>query len=283
MTSWLQVPRKTKSEDGPRVRNYFLRLEDGEFAGYFTALFNANMFSLLNTRELYVYDNANPISTTYSLLKETFEPARGVSYVSEMMRGVTVITGSSDSRYAGFLSKVPKDTLRSNAAPVLQWSQATLDSIMEIVKAQSLPAKFDVGVHIASRNRMDVIRPPTVASYVSAVEDALRGQKLKEPTVFVLASDPANFFEFQSLAPKTWKLFQVTPASSTIRGINMSSFNRQNVAVRLNAYREHLTELYCMQQCAAIIGTLSNDIGKFLYLTATTPTTFKSLDIQTYS
>jgi hypothetical protein len=189
MTSWLQVPRKTKSEDGPRVRNYFLRLEDGEFAGYFTALFNASMFSLLNNRELYVYDNANPISTTYSLLKETFEPARGIRYVSEMMPGVTVITGSSDSRYAGFLAQIPKDTLRSNAAPVLQWSSTTVDSIMEIVKAQRLPANFDVGVHIASRNRMDVIRPPTVASYVSSVEDTLRAQKVKEPTVFVVASD----------------------------------------------------------------------------------------------
>ena len=283
MTSWLHVPRKLRSEEGPRIRNYFLRLEDGEFASHFTALFNASVFSLVNSRELYVYDKANPISATYALLEDTFEPAQGIRYVSEMMSGVTVLTGNSDSRYSGFLAQVPKDTLRSNAAPVLRWSQTTLDSITAIAKAQNLPAKFDVGVHIASRNRMDVIRPPTVASYVSAVEDALRGQKLKEPAVFVLASDPANFFEFQSLAPKTWKLFQVTPASSTIRGINVSSFNRQNVAVRLNAYREHLTELYCMQQCAAIIGTLSNDIGKFLYLTATGPTTFKSLDVQKYS
>jgi hypothetical protein len=283
MTSWIHVPRKLRSEEGPRVRNYFLRLEDGEFASHFTALFNASVFSLVNNRELYVYDKANAISATYALLEDTFEPAQGIRYVSEMMSGVTVLTGNSDSRYAGFLAQIPKDTLRSNAAPVLRWSQATLDSIIAIAKAQNLPEKFDVGIHIPSRNRMDVIRPPTVASYVSAVEDMLRDKKIKEPTVFVLVSDPANFFEFQNLAPKTWKLFQITPASSTIRGSNVGSFNRQSAAVRLNAYREHLTELYCMQQCASIIGTLTNNIGKFLYLTATTPTAFKSLDIQTYS
>ena len=283
MTSWLQVPRKTKSEDGPRVRNYFLKLEDGEFAGSFTALFNASMFSLLNGRDLYVYDNANPISPTYSLLKETFEPAQGIRYVSEMMSGVTVLTGSSDPRYAGFLAQVPKNTLRSNAAPVLRWSPTMLDSIMEIMKAQSLPSTFDVGLHIRTRNRMDMIRPPSIASYVTAVEDVVRAHKLKEPTIFVLASDPADFFEFQKTAPKTWKLFQVAPASNTIRGSNVGSFNRQSMATRLNAYREHLTELYCMQQSTTIIGSLNNEVGKFLYLTATKPDTFKSLDIQTYS
>lgn len=283
MTSWLQVPRKTKSEDGPRVRNYFLRLEDGEFAGSFTALFNASMFSLINGRELYVYDNANPISPTYSLLKETFEPAPGIRYVSEMMSGVTVLTGSSDPRYAGFLAQVPKGTLRSNAAPVLRWNATMLGSITEIVKAQGLPSTFDVGLHIRSRNRMDVVRPPAITSYVTAVEDVVRAQKLKEPTVFVLASEPADFFEFQKAAPKTWKLFQVAPASNTIRGSNAGSFNRQSVATRLNAYREHLTELYCMQQSTTIIGSLASDLGKFLYLTAKTADTFKSLDVQTYS
>ena len=280
MTSWIQVPRKLRSEDGPRVRNYFLTLDDGEFAGYFISLFNAQIFSLTNTRELYVYDKANPISTTYSLLQETFEPTQGIRYVSEMMSGVTVLSGSSDSRYAGFLAQVPKDTLRTNAAPVLRWSKPMLESIAQIMEAQSLPPKFDVGVHIRSRNRVDVIRPPAVASYVAAVEGVVR---VKEPTVFVLASEPADFFEFQKVAPKTWKLFQLTPAVSTIRGVNVSSFNRQNAAVKLNAYKEHVTELYCMQKSTTIIGTLSNDIGRFLYLTATNPNTFKSLDVQAYS
>lgn len=158
-----------------------------------------------------------------------------------------------------------------------------LDSIEQIMEAQSLPPTFDVGVHIRSRNRVDIIRPPAIASYISATEDVVRAQKLKEPTVFVLASEPADFFEFQKAAPKTWKLFQITPAVSTIRGVNVTSFNRQSTAVKLNAYKEHVTELYCMQQSATIIGTLSNDIGRFLYLTAAAPNTFKSLDVQTYS
>ncbi len=283
MTSWIKVPRKTKSEDGPRIRNYFLRLENTNFAGSFTALFNAYMFSIINTRDLYVYDGTNAISSTYSFLQETFEPTESIHYVSEMMPGVTVLTGSSDPRYAGFLAQVAKSMLRSNAASVLRWNQKMLESIMEITKAQELPSKFDVGVHIRSRSRVDMIRPPTVASYVSAIEDALRTQKVKEPNIFVLVSEPAEFIEFQNLAPKYWKLFQISPASSTIQGINVNSFNRQSTAVKLNAYKEHLAELYCIQQSTNIIGTLSNDIGKFLYLTAKTPETFKSLDVQLYS
>jgi hypothetical protein len=283
MTSWIKVPRKTKSEDGPRIRNYFLRLENTNFAGSFTAFFNAYMFSIINTRNLYVYDGANAISSTYSFLQETFEPTESIHYVSEMMPGVTVLTGNSDPRYAGFLTQTPQNTLRSNATPVLRWNQKMLESIMEITKAQELPSKFDVGVHIRSRSRVDMIRPPTVASYVSAIEDALRTQKVKEQNIFVLVSDPTDFIEFQNLAPKSWKLFQISPASSTIRGINTTSFNRQSTAVKLNAYKEHIAELYCMQQSTNIIGTLSTDIGKFLYLTAKTPETFKSLDVQIYS
>ena len=284
MTSWLQVPRKIiKSEEGPRVRNYFLTLDNGEFANYFVALFNARMFSLVNDRELYVYDRANPVSVSYALLEETFQPTKGVRYASEMMSGVTVLAGSSDPRYAGFLRQVQKDTLRSNARTLFQWSPKILDSIMNTVNSQDLPTEYDVGVHIRSRTRFDVIRPPSMAIYVSAVEDAVSTQKLDKPSVFVLVSDPADFIEFRNLAPKTWKLFQVSPATSTIRGMNVASYNRQNAAVKLNAYVEHLTELYCMQQCETIVGTLSSDVGRFLYLTAKAPETFKSLDLQTYS
>ena len=283
MTSWIQVPRRLRSEDGPRVRNYFLRLEDGEFANYFVSLFNAYMFGAMNTRALYVYDKSNPVSASYALLNDTFETAEGITYVSEMMSGVTVLTGSSDPRYAGFLRQMDKNSLRSNANTILRWNSATVDSIMNIITSQNLPSSFDVGVHIRSRNRMDVIRPPTVAAYVSAVEDALRTQKVKEPSIFLLLSEPNDFSEFKNLAPKTWKLFQVLPSTTTIRGGNIGSFNRQSAAVKLNAYREHLAELFCMQQSTNIISTLANDVGRFLFLTSKTPDTFKSLDVQNYS
>jgi hypothetical protein len=241
------------------------------------------MFGAMNTRALYVYDKSNPISTSYALLQETFEPVQGINYVSEMMAGVTVLTGSSDPRYAGFLTQIPKNALQSNANSILRWNSATLNSIMNIISSQNLPSNFDVGVHIRSRNRMDVIRPPTIAAYVSAVEDALRSQKAKEPSVFVLVSEPNDFSEFKNLAPKNWKLFQVLPSTTTIRGGNIGSFNRQSTAIKLNAYREHLAELFCMQQSTTIVSTLTNDVGRFLFLTSKTPDTFKSLDVQNYS
>ena len=283
MTSWLHTARKPKSEDGPRIRNYFLSLEGGEFCSYYVAMFNAHVFGTANGRSLNVYDRSNPISVSYSLLKDAFVPTPNVTYVSEMMAGVTVLNGSSDPRYAGSLTRIPKADLRTMASTVLQWSPALLEKIQQTMTDRGLPSEFDVGVHIRSRNRFDTIRAPTTSTYVSSVEDAGRKLKKTDLTVFVLTSDPADFFEFQRAAPTTWKLFQVQPNISTIRGSNIGTFNRQNSAVKMNAYIEHVTELYCMQHCNNIVGTLSNDIGRFLYLTATDPTAFRSLDVQTYS
>ena len=104
MTSWIRVPRKLRSEDGPRVRNYLLTLEDGDFTSYYLSLFNAYAFAAANGRELNVYDRSNPVSVSYPLLKDTLEPADKVSYVTEMMSGVTVLGGQGDPRYAGPVS-----------------------------------------------------------------------------------------------------------------------------------------------------------------------------------
>lgn len=283
MTSWIRVPRKLRSEDGPRVRNYLLTLEDGDFTSYYLSLFNAYAFAAANGRELNVYDRSNPVSVSYPLLKDTLEPADKVSYVTEMMSGVTVLGGQGDPRYAGLLVQMPPEVLRNVADRVLQWTPTMMNRVNGIIAAQKLPPTFDIGVHIRSRSRFDTIRAPTTATYVAAVEDAVRIRKLKTPTVFVLVSDPADFTDFARLAPKTWTLFQVSPSTTTIRGSNVGSFNRQNSAIKLNAYVEHVTELYCMQNCTTIVSTLSSNVGKFLYLTAKSPLAFQSLDVQKYS
>ena len=283
MTSWLHVPRKSKreEEEGPRTRNYFLTLESGEFTTYFLSLFNAHVFSNINRRSLYVYDNSSPISTTYSLLKEAFEPMKDVNYVSEMMSGVTVLAGRSDARYNGALTQIATDVLRRIAAEALKWSPSILEKVRQTLAERRLPAKFDAAVHIRSRSRFDTVRAPATGAYVAAVEAAVRSKvdlsgNPVAPNIFVLASSDTDFIDFQNQAPKTWKLFQISPTVGTIRGINIGSFNRQNSAVKLNAYIEHVTELYCMQNATTTIGTLSTDIGRFLYLT--TPS-FKSLDV----
>jgi hypothetical protein len=287
MTSWLHTGRKQKSEDAPKVRDYFLNLESGDFASYYVSLFNAHVFGNINGRSLNVYDKSNPISVSYSLLKEAFEPVSTVKYVSEMMTGVTILNGQNDPRYVGLLARLSKDELRETASKVLKWSPAVLEKVMETLIGRGLaapgePTNFDVGVHLRSRNRFDPIRAPTAAMYVSAIEEVGRKLKRKDLSVFVVAPDVADFIEFQRAAPTTWKLYQLEPAVGTIRGSNVNSFNRQNSAIKLNAYMEHVSELYCMQNCANIIGTLSSNIGRFLYLTATDPAAFRSLDTQTY-
>jgi hypothetical protein len=286
MTSWIHTRLRLKSqktEEGPKVRDYFLTLESGDFASYYVSLFNAHVFSNINGRGLYIYDKSNPISVSYSILKEAFLPVPNVSYVSEMMMGVTVLAGRSDPRYATLLPRLSKESLRLAGVTVLTWSPALKEKVQATLTDRRLPDEFDVGVHIRQRTRFDTIRAPTTAAYVSAVEDQARRLKRTDLTVFVLSADPADFIEFQRLAPATWKLFQVQPNVATIRGSNVSTFNRQNSAIKLNAYVEHVSELYCMQRAAHIVSTLSTDIGRFLYLTAADPAAFRSLDVQTYS
>lgn len=283
MTSWIHTARKQKSEEGPKLRNYFLSPDNGEFVSYYLSLFNAHVFSNANNRSLYVYDKSNPISVSYSLLKDAFLNVPNINYVSEMMTGVTILNGRSDPRYSGLMPRLSKDVLRQTAAELLKWSPSILEKVNTTLTERKLPSTFDVGVHIRSRNRFDAFRAPVIAIYVSAVEDVCRRLKRDDLTVFVLAESPTDFVEFQRLAPPTWKLFQVQPNIGTIRGSNVGTYNRQNSAVKMNAYIEHVTELYCMQNCTNIVGTLSNDIGRFLYLTATDPTAFRSLDVQVYS
>ena len=290
MTSWLhtRAKPKSKSEEGPKVRDYFLNLEGGDFATYYLSLFNAQVYSNANNRSLNVYDRANPVSVSYPLLKEAFEPVANVNYVSEMMTGVTILSGQSDQRYTGLLTRLSKDELRAAALRILKWSPTILQRVAETLKEQGLEtseqaASFDVGVHIRPRNRFDAVRAPNAASYVTSVEDIARRLKRTDLSVFVLTSELADFIEFQRAAPPTWKLFQVQPSNATIRGSNVSSFNRQNSAVKLNAYIEHVSELYCMQHCDAIIGSLTTNIGRFLYLTAPDPNAFRSIDTQVYS
>ena len=283
MTSWIHTPRIKKTEEGPKVRDYFLTVEGGDFASYYVSLFNAHVFSNVNGRALHIYDKSNPISVSYSILKEAFEPVPNVSYVSEMMTGVTVLAGRSDPRYATVLPRLSKESLRLAATTVLTWSPALLEKVQATLADRRLPDEFDVGVHIRQRNRFDTLRAPGAAAYVGAVEDYARRLKRNNLSVFVLSTDPADFAEFQRLAPTSWTLFQVQPNVSTIRGSNLTSFNRQNSAIKLNAYVEHVSELYCMQRAAHVISTLSTDVGRFLYLTATEPVAFRSLDVQTYS
>jgi len=178
MTSWIRVPRKLRSEDGPRVRNYFLTLEDGDFASYYLSLFNAYAFAAANGRELNVYDRSNPVSVSYPLLKETFEPVDKLTYASEMMSGVTVLSGQNDPRYAGLLTQMPPDVLRNLAYRVLQWSPAMMNRVKAVIASQKLPPTFDIGIHIRSRSRFDTIRAPTTATYVSTVEEVVRTQKM---------------------------------------------------------------------------------------------------------
>jgi hypothetical protein len=150
-----------------------------------------------------------------------------------------------------------------------------LTSIKSVCKQNNLeePVSYDLGLHITSL--------AAIRSYLDAAEDLAKKLKVPDLKVFIMATDSTYIDEFRRLCPKTWKVSKIS-GSGDLRGSSITSFSRQPVATKIRAYVEYLTELYCMQNCKNVICNLSNDVGRFLYMTSNT-NTFKSMDVPSWT
>jgi hypothetical protein len=268
MTSWLKVPLKKKDEGPVKLRPYFISLQEDEFCSHFNTLFYSQLYAKTNVRDLIVYDMSTVISPSFSLLQETFAPVKGVEYASEMKPSVNIIRPKDGQRYGPVISALSQPDLRSAARAVLTWNQKTLEKIQASLEENRLDGDYDVGVHIRSPVRFDRVRAPAIQTYVDAVQGVADKLKKNDLTVFVMVDDLSQFESFAKAAPKTWVLSAVRPRNSLVRGGRVGTMNRQNSGTKLAAYVEFLTELYCMQRSKNVICNLSNDTGRFLYLTA---------------
>jgi len=283
MTSWLKVPMKRTGE-AVKVRPYFLSLDQEEFCSHFNTLFYSQLYAQTNNRELFIYDKSTVISPSYALLQETFAAVPEVTYISEMKPAATLLHAKEASRFAPLLSSRSVQDLRTKAREALTWNPVMLGKMLPVLEENYLPPdnNIDVGIHIRAPVKFDSVRAPAVQTYVEAVAGVATRLGKTDISVFVMVDEPAQFEEFKRLAPKTWVLFTIHPRNGLVRGGKIGTMGRHSVVVKLAAYVEYLTELYCMQKCSNIICNLSIDTGRFLYLTASA-TSFRSLDVPTWT
>ena len=273
MTSWIRRPLQVKPKDEV-VRPYFVSLGQEEFCAHFNTLFYSYAYAKSMFRGLVVYDRSTGISPSYALLEETFAPLPGLTYSTEMLPMATTLRPRDGAKFFPFLSEFTTQSLRTEAHATLMWKPEMLNKIREIILEKSVPEKFDIGVQIRSQKKFDMVRAPSVQNYV----DAVKGETTKQdPIVFVMAEDLTLIDEFKRLAPDSWTIHWIYPSNMLIRGSSIGTFNRNSTANKTRAYLEYITELYCMQNCSRLICNLSNDIGRFLFLTASAEN-FRSMD-----
>lgn len=281
MTSWIRVPPKKKTED--TVRPFLFKTSSVEFADEFNQYFYTSLYSQSVKRPLTVYDMANPLGTSYALIKETFVEVPGTSFTDSMMPNVTTLNAHDGTRVIPYVNSLSQEDLQSSAASILEWSPSMINNISLIRTRANIPDVIDVGVHMSSRG---ALRASDVSSVVAAYIDAIRqvDTRLKKPTlnVFVAAEQSLLLQEFLVKAAPNWKVFFIPQTNMNVNGFSVQTFERQQGRLRLESYKEFVAMLSCLQTSENLITSLSSEVGKFLFMTNTTMTYFRSMEATTF-
>jgi hypothetical protein len=277
MTSWIRVAPKKMTDDA--VRPFLYKTGSAELADEFNQYFYATLYSQSVKRPLYVYDMANPIGPSYALIKETFVGVPETSFTDSMMPNATTLNPHDGTRAIPYVNSLPRDELQTLAAGVLEWSPSMLKEISLIRTRANLPDVIDVGVHMVSKG----VRPSDVSSVVAAYLDAVRqvDTRLGNPAslnVFVAAEQSVLLQDFVTKAPRSWRIYTIPQTNMNVNGFSVVTFDRQQLRVRLEAYNEYVAILSCLQTSENLITSLSSDVGKFLFMTNTTMTYFRSME-----
>ena len=278
MTSWIRVAPKKKTDDA--VRPFLYKTGAAEFADEFNQYFYATLYSQSVKRPLSLYDMANAIGPAYTLIKETFVSIPETSFTDSMMPNVTTLNPHDGTRAIPYVNSLPREEIQTLAAGILEWSPSMVKEISVIRTRANLPDVFDIGVHMVSRSGM---RPSDVSSVVAAYLDAVRqvDTRLGNPqtlNVFVASEQSVLLQEFLSKASPSWKIFMISQTNMNVNGFSVVTFERQQLRVRLEAYKEYVAMLSCLQTSENLITSLSSDVGKFLFMTNTTMSYFRSME-----
>jgi hypothetical protein len=281
MTSWIRVAPKKKTED--TVRPFLFKTGSAEFADEFNQYFYTTLYAQSVKRPLSVYDMVNPLGSSYSIIKETFAEVPGTTFTDSMMPNVTTLNAHDGTRVIPFVNSLARDDIQSSATSILEWSPSMIKDISVIRTRANIPDVIDVGVHMVSRN---VLRSSDVSSIVGAYIDAVRqvDTLLKKETlnIFVAAEQSLLLQEFLVKAAPNWKIFMIPQTNMNINGFSVQTFERQQGRLRLEAYKEFVAMLSCLQTSENLITSLSSEVGKFLFMTNTTMTYFRSMEATTF-
>jgi len=211
---------------------------------------------------------ANPVGITYPLIKSTFVDISGVVFVDSMIPSATSLKRLLP-RILSAVTAMPANTLPLIAQEVFQWSPTLIDSLQEIIVGAKLPKSFDVGIHIVG-DRVGVRGTP-IEEYIRAAKKIQTAAKKDAFRVFVMSDSSTAFEQFKKKADASWHIYSIDGPGARTDG-------RNPVRARLAAYQHNMAEMLVMQSIDDIICMLSNDVGKFIYLTVEHAERVVSLD-----
>lgn len=256
MTSWIRTPFKKVEE---KERPFFFQLSDGDTCSQFILYMYAQMYAVSLAKPLFIYDRGNSVSANYELLKETFIIAEGVQYTDSIMPASTSLSGRQVSRLLPFLTPLSVQQIKEAAQKVFQWAPSMLRDIHQNIANVVVPTNIDIGVHLSA------------VSDVRSIETYIIGKsKTQNPNIFVASDSPALIAEFSRRSPPSWNVFFLTPVNPTARPTQR---------IRVEMYKQFMTELFLLQSANQVLGSLTTSVGKFLFLTAKN---FQSIDTDVF-
>jgi hypothetical protein len=255
MTSWIRAPLLKRAE---QKSSFFFETTDSTgFCSNFNQFLYAYAYARADGKPLNVYDMANPVGITYPLIKNTFADMSGVVFVDSMIPSASSIKRLLP-RVLSTVTAMPANTLRLVAQEVFQWNPVLIQSLQEIIVGAKLPKSFDLGIHIVA-DRVGVRATP-VDEYIRAAKKIQTAAKKDALNVFVMSDSSTALEQFKKKADASWRIYSIDGPGARTDG-------RNPVRARLAAYEHNMAELLVMQSINDIICMLSNDVGKFIYLT----------------
>jgi hypothetical protein len=172
-------------------------------------------------------------------------------------------------RVLASVTAMPANTLPLLAQEVFQWNPLLIESLQEIIVAAKLPRSFDLGIHLVG-DRVGVRGIP-VDEYIRAAKKIQVAAKKDTFDVFVMSDSSTALEQLKKKADASWRIYSIDGPGPRTDGRNPSR-------ARLAAYQHNMAELLVMQSIDNVICMLSNDVGKFIYMTVEHAERVVSLD-----
>jgi hypothetical protein len=276
MTSWIRAnPQRTTTVE----RSLFFETNSAGLCANFNQFLYAYAFAEAEGKPLTVYDMINSISPSFPLIKNSFADISGVVFVDGMPAIATSLRRNIN-RVMERVQVLPLETLRTTAQRIFQWNPRILPQVKEIYDKASLPAAFDLGIHIRAGDKITTREMTAISidKYVAATKKYQADSDLDELHIFIMTDTIPLRAAFIKKADPSWKIHYLPTPLPQPEGHIQAVFNASPQRLKMPAYTYFMAELIIMQSIPDILCTLSSNVGRFLYYTVDHNDGIMSLD-----
>ena len=276
MTSWIRAnPQRTTTVE----RSLFFETNAAGLCANFNQFLYAYAFAEAEGKPLTVYDMINSISPSFALIKNSFADISGVVFVDGMPAIATSLRRNIN-RVMERVQVLPLETLRTTAQRIFQWNPQILPQVRTIYDKASLPAAFDLGIHIRAGDKITTREMTAISidKYVAATKKYQTDSDLDELHIFIMTDTIPLRAAFIKKADPSWKIHYLPTPLPQPEGHNQAVFNASPQRLKMPAYTYFMAELIIMQSIPDILCTLSSNVGRFLYYTVDHSDGIMSLD-----